>query len=128
MDLLQLADYETSDEGESESEVSLSSEDSKKEPLSIGVDSDSCLKFQRTVPHLDGNWSGLIYISIAREAIDQDHLTSLINFFSSRKLIFQIHVSTLYNHFLFQYDAFVKFIDHQIQKRFAESQAPSYLS
>lgn len=27
-----------------------------------------------------------------------------------------------------QYDAFVKFIDHQIQKRFAESQAPSYLS
>ena len=94
MDLLQLADYETSDEGESESEVSLSSEDSKKEPLSIGV--DSCLKFQRTVPHLDGNWSGLIYISIAKEAIDQDHLTSLINFFSSRKLIFQMHVSTLY--------------------------------
>ena len=29
---------------------------------------------------------------------------------------------------VFQYDAFVKFIDHQIQKRFAESQAPSYLS
>jgi len=27
-----------------------------------------------------------------------------------------------------QYDAFVKFIDHQIQKRFTESQAPSYLS
>jgi len=27
-----------------------------------------------------------------------------------------------------QYDAFVKFIDHQIQKRFDESQAPSYLS
>jgi len=27
-----------------------------------------------------------------------------------------------------QYDAFVKFIDHQIQKRFNESQAPSYLS
>jgi len=27
-----------------------------------------------------------------------------------------------------QYDAFVKFIDHQIQKRFHESQAPSYLS
>jgi len=27
-----------------------------------------------------------------------------------------------------QYDAFVKFIDHQIQKRFNESMAPSYLS
>jgi len=27
-----------------------------------------------------------------------------------------------------QYDAFVKFIDQQIQKRFRESQAPSYLS
>jgi hypothetical protein len=27
-----------------------------------------------------------------------------------------------------QYDAFVKFIDHQIQKRFTESIAPSYLS
>lgn len=27
-----------------------------------------------------------------------------------------------------QYDAFVKFIDHQIQKRFTESMAPSYLS
>lgn len=27
-----------------------------------------------------------------------------------------------------QYDAFVKFIDQQIQKRFSESQAPSYLS
>jgi len=27
-----------------------------------------------------------------------------------------------------QYDAFVKFIDHQIQKRFNEAQAPSYLS
>jgi len=27
-----------------------------------------------------------------------------------------------------QYDAFVKFIDHQIQKRFNESLAPSYLS
>ncbi len=28
----------------------------------------------------------------------------------------------------FQYDSFVKFIDHQIQRRFNESQAPSYLS
>ena len=27
-----------------------------------------------------------------------------------------------------QYDAFVKFIDHQIQQRFNESQLPSYLS
>lgn len=27
-----------------------------------------------------------------------------------------------------QYDSFVKFIDHQIQKRFTESQVPSYLS
>ena len=27
-----------------------------------------------------------------------------------------------------QYDAFVKFIDHQIQQRFNESQIPSYLS
>jgi len=27
-----------------------------------------------------------------------------------------------------QYDSFVKFIDHQIQRRFQESQAPSYLS
>ena len=33
-----------------------------------------------------------------------------------------------FNLAVFQYDAFVKFIDHQIQKRFAESQAPSYLS
>ena len=31
-------------------------------------------------------------------------------------------------HFPPQYDAFVKFIDHQIQKRFNESMAPSYLS
>lgn len=27
-----------------------------------------------------------------------------------------------------QYDAFVKFIDHQIQQRFNEAQLPSYLS
>jgi hypothetical protein len=27
-----------------------------------------------------------------------------------------------------QYDAFVKFIDHQIQQRFNQSQPPSYLS
>merc|ERR1719330_20072 len=27
-----------------------------------------------------------------------------------------------------QYDSFVKFIDHQIQRRFQQSQAPSYLS
>ena len=27
-----------------------------------------------------------------------------------------------------QYDAFVKFIDHQIQQRFNQSQLPSYLS
>ena len=35
---------------------------------------------------------------------------------------------TTYPYFILQYDAFVKFIDHQIQKRFTESQAPSYLS
>ena len=27
-----------------------------------------------------------------------------------------------------QYDAFVKFVDHQIQQRFNQSQLPSYLS
>ena len=34
----------------------------------------------------------------------------------------------VFNNCFPQYDAFVKFIDHQIQKRFNESMAPSYLS
>ena len=42
--------------------------------------------------------------------------------------IYMITLFTLLTSMSPQYDAFVKFIDHQIQKRFNESMAPSYLS
>ena len=46
----------------------------------------------------------------------------------SEQVTLPVSSSQVYSYFIFQYDAFVKFIDHQIQKRFTESQAPSYLS